>query len=246
MRGERFFPGNSTCRFAEYVAFRDAESDKTLTATPDLWFDWIRQQQAKGLLLHQASLDDNRMTAGFAGGGGIWAIEAVMADGTSDVWTSEWDIGDPSAPDGRIWRVDYFRHAGGPTRPHDMRNLSGVVADFETALRDIRAFSIRHSGNEGFTSCFDSGLEALNNADRHPGYHQDLYPPHTLSQKARGLLSAASAAWVFGGMGSWNDQGFDGDDQDEYDRVSAALYTIINEAIAVAASSAWPGSGIAD
>lgn len=243
-----FFPDNSTCRFAEYVKFRDFDRRVELAATPDQWFVGLLSQGTKGLVLRHAPSRtevDDRMTAGFAGGGATWALEAAKADGTSDFWVAEWDVGDQAAPDDRIWRVDYLRHSGGATTPHGLRTLSAVQADFATALRDIRAFSVRFAGNEGFTSCFDSGLEALRASDAQPGYHRDLYPSHMLPQTAPSLLSAAMVAWVFGGMGSWNDQGFD-EEQAEYERVSDALYSIINEAIAVAASSSWPGSGITD
>lgn len=243
----QFFPGNSTCRFAEYVRFHDSAGGAERAATPDQWFENLRLQEVKGLVLRQAPMEEDdsgdRLMAGFVGGGGVWAIEAVRADGRSDFWTSEWDTGDQPARDDRIWRIDYFRHEGGPTVPHGLRSLQAVRSDFETALRDIRAFSVRYSGNEGFTRCFEGGLAALRTGE-HPGYHGDLFPRKSLAPEAQGLLEAASAAWVFGGMGSWNDQGFPEGEQEDYDRVSAALYNVINEAIAVAASSSWPGSGI--
>ena len=40
------------------------------------------------------------------------------------------------------------------------------------------------------------------------------------------LLGAAQSAWVFGGMGSWNDLGFEGEDQALYDRLSEELYRL--------------------
>jgi hypothetical protein len=42
---------------------------------------------------------------------------------------------------------------------------------------------------------------------------------------------------VFGGMGSWNDMGFEGSDQREYDRVSELLFTALNETIQTAANA---------
>lgn len=45
------------------------------------------------------------------------------------------------------------------------------------------------------------------------------------------------SAWVFGGMGSWDDMGFAGEAQKEYETVSKKLFQTLNEAIAVAASS---------
>jgi predicted butyrate kinase (DUF1464 family) len=49
---------------------------------------------------------------------------------------------------------------------------------------------------------------------------------------AKQLLFSAGNAWVFGGMGSWNDLGFDNkEDNETYDRLSEQLYSNINEAI---------------
>jgi len=67
-------------------------------------------------------------------------------------------------------------------------------------------------------------------------YHKDLAPDHLLDLPAKQVLAACQAAWVFGGMGSWNDLGFEGEQQAEYDRISTALYDLLNTAIAAAAS----------
>jgi hypothetical protein len=45
------------------------------------------------------------------------------------------------------------------------------------------------------------------------------------------MLDAAQSAWVFGGMGSWNDLGFAGAEQKEYERVSKHLYAALTDAI---------------
>ena len=69
------------------------------------------------------------------------------------------------------------------------------------------------------------------------GYHGDLAPEGSLPPLARCLLDACQTAWVFGGMGSWNDLTFDGPDGAEYDRVSEWLFTALNEAIYTGANS---------
>ncbi|MCC6989411.1 MAG: hypothetical protein IT181_10455 [Acidobacteria bacterium] len=51
------------------------------------------------------------------------------------------------------------------------------------------------------------------------------------------LLAAARAAWVFGGMGSWNDQGFEGETQAQYEQLSDDLYRLLNTAIVTAANA---------
>ena len=63
-------------------------------------------------------------------------------------------------------------------------------------------------------------------------YHKDLIQLENYSLTAKQILFSAGSAWVFGGMGSWNDLGFDRkEDNDTYDRLSSQLYSMINEAI---------------
>ena len=75
------------------------------------------------------------------------------------------------------------------------------------------------------------------------GYHQDLAPGGVLTDLASALLDACQKAWVFGGMGSWNDLGFEGDSQRDYERMSESLFGAVTRAIAGAASSAFAGDG---
>jgi hypothetical protein len=81
-------------------------------------------------------------------------------------------------------------------------------------------------------------------AKRH-GYHKDLspegdLPEGDLPEAASILLDAVQSAWVFGGMGSWNDMGFEGPDQKEYSCVSELLFHAINETIEAATDASFP------
>ncbi|MCC6412891.1 MAG: hypothetical protein IT270_14600 [Saprospiraceae bacterium] len=61
------------------------------------------------------------------------------------------------------------------------------------------------------------------------------------SHTALQLLYAADSAWVFGGMGSWNDQSFeDKEVNGRYERLSALLYNAINGAIMAAVNNDQP------
>ena len=55
--------------------------------------------------------------------------------------------------------------------------------------------------------------------------------------QAMATLHAAQLAWVFGAMGSWNDLYLDGPAREEYERVSAALFTALTSAICAATSA---------
>lgn len=68
-------------------------------------------------------------------------------------------------------------------------------------------------------------------------YHKDLVPEGLLSLSARQILAACQAAWVFGGMGSWNDLAFDGQEQSRYRGLSNELFALLNMAICASVNS---------
>lgn len=53
------------------------------------------------------------------------------------------------------------------------------------------------------------------------------------------LLDACQSAWVFGGMGSWNDLAFDGAAQVEYEQVSERLFHTVVDVIQTAANASF-------
>jgi hypothetical protein len=185
------------------------------------------------------------MSAGFVGGAGIWAMEAVPPNGKSAVWVSRWEVWDQNAPDRRIWRVSYGRFSAKRSSTARVSELESSAGRFRSALADIHRFSEQHDCR-GFTDCFSKALETLNSgAEKRHGYHQDLAPDGCLPSLAMRLLDACQSAWVFGGMGSWNDMAFAGEAQVEYDRTSQRLFLTLNEAIQAAANASWvpPAAG---
>lgn len=166
----------------------------------------------------------------------MWRIEGIRGNGTSEFWLDRWEVGDRDSPDRRIWRVTYGLCEVSATEPFAARPLNEISTDLQTSLAEIRAFSEAQNCG-GFTRCFDDGLRALADPMADVGYHKALFPDGSLSDLAASMLKAAQAAWVFGGMGSWNDMGFDGDVQMEYGRLSDSLFNLLNEAIEAAATS---------
>ena len=91
---------------------------------------------------------------------------------------------------------------------------------------------------EHFAGAFLNAAGKLSSTDPLAGtYHSDLVATPAIPLKAKQLLGAVLAAWVFGGMGSWNDLGFDGNDQQEYTELSDELFVLLNQAISVAVSA---------
>jgi hypothetical protein len=58
------------------------------------------------------------------------------------------------------------------------------------------------------------------------------FPLQVLTESQNRLLQAANKAWVFGGMGTWNDTGpQDAALHSEYESISNRLYGFVNTAI---------------
>jgi hypothetical protein len=148
-------------------------------------------------------------------------------------WMAKWDVGDQKRPDRRIWRVTYACVSTGSEAPAAVVSEENARATLKTALTEIQAFSARMKCDP-FTQNFERGLKALAHELGADVYHHDLWPAKLLPSEAEDLLNARQCAWVFGGMGSWNDMGFDGADGKEYERVSEQLFRAVTTAIPAA------------
>jgi hypothetical protein len=241
-----FSDSHSTTKFCEHVHFL-----KRGDIFPDTWNiiartpeDWINCESRPGLqawLLHRTTdssgLSD-RMSAGFIGGGGEWSI-ALAKDHFAHLWASNWQVGDrQSASDQKVWRVQYANLASisSFSRPEG-RPIESIHSALNALLQEIESFAA-HQQLNGFANAFASARNCLVAPDPLSlVFHNDLVPDGAISLAGRQLLAAAQAAWVFGGMGSWNDQGFEGADGTEYERLSDTLFALLNESICAATNS---------
>ncbi len=244
----RFFPDNSTCQFCDRVEFvelrhglRGKAKEHAVAAAPDDWFEVLRSEGAQGLRLdHESSGDprlDDRMSAGFIGGGERWSIATLSRAPNSALWMARWTVWNQQAPANRIWRVTYGKvgEADGRWAPA-AADLMKHVDRLRRALAEIAPFARKHECG-GFIECFEGALSILDTGAGSDVYHKDLAPQGILPPAASALLAACQKAWVFGGMGSWNDMGFQGEVQTEYERISEALFQAVNAAIAAAANA---------
>jgi hypothetical protein len=243
-----FFPANSTCQFCEYIHFArpeargsgESSSWVVVAQTPE---EWLQQEAKPGrsAVIVRARGDDpgisDRMFAGFVGGAGRWLL-ALTADGTRDLWEASWEVGNQSATDQRIWQVRYGLVAERVELAlPQMQTVQALSAQLAKALRAIATFA-EERRLDGFAACFRRAIRCLSGDDPFAEVaHKDLAPEGVLDLPAQRLLAACQAAWVFGGMGSWNDLSFDGADQTRYDKVSEKLYTLLNEGICASANA---------
>jgi hypothetical protein len=166
-----------------------------------------------------------------AGGWGLLASGAVP----STLWTVRWDVGAPNAPDSRIWDLTAtstpFDHPQPPVSSvEDARSI------LRSALREIEEFANR-SGLDDWSPWFARAEALLDAPAPSPPYHADMLPSDASLQR-RQLAAAAVQAWVFGGMGSWNDMGpSDSALPGEYEQVSRQLYDALLNALSAATYS---------
>lgn len=238
------------CRSVSFVALAGQGKDPEeipYAQDPLQWLSKLRSEGVVGLRLHHLAGNDprisDRMSVGFVGGGGRWLIEAVKP-AVSDAWEARWQVGDQEDPERRIWLVTYGRTVAN----HSHVSLQEVGAErlrkeLQVVLSEIASFAEKQQ-LDGFAKCFRAGLEVLGSENPLAKvYHSDLAPPQTLPLAGEQLLSVAQATWVFGGMGSWNDLGFDGSDQQTYESLSDRLFGLLNQAVVEAANSSFDGSG---
>ena len=246
-----FYPTNSTFVFCKEVKFVDLKRDgdkwreSPYADNPDAFFKRLKSEGYKGFRLSYGPPGEkavtDRMLVGFVGGGGRWLLEAVGPKG-SDIWEARWSVGNQNDPGKRIWHVTYGRVASGiPTGNSPQSQLEQLKIRLSGNLKSIAEFS-RRQKLDGFTRSFEAGLAQVSADEPLKGvYHTDIAPKGPLPKSAYQLLSAAQAAWVFGGMGSWNDLGFQGRDQETYDKLSEELYELLNTAIVQATNSSYSG-----
>lgn len=242
---------HSTMSFCEFVRFADLTktptgwSERQVAEDPMGWFRYLKERGFTALrMTHGPSNDPNldgsgvtdRMLVGFVGGGGRWLIQASKPN-SSDYWEARWVVGDQQRSDHRIWRVTYGRVAKSrPVGELEPVDLDALREHFYEVLEEIKAFATRQ-GLDGFANCFARALEDLGSGSPGNGFHKELLNRSLLPLEAVQLLSAVQSSWVLGGMGSWNDLGFDGQDQETYERLSEELYRVSNRAIVAAANT---------
>ncbi len=244
---ERFYPEHPAFTFTREVRFVDRVRagatvyELPFAEDPMAWFERLRRLQCQGLralkLSGDGALIPEKDWVAFTGGVGMWSLEALTPLG-ADVWQAAWTRAASEASEQRIWRVMYRRVARHrPAARMAPVAVAEVSAALEETLHAVTAFADQH-GLSGFARTF-ADAAALLHAPQMPELY-GLAPEGQLSLPAACLLAAAQAAWVFGGMGSWNDLGFEGAEQERYEALSEALFRLLNQALVTVVNATFP------
>lgn len=128
-----------------------------------------------------------------------------------------------------VWEIVYkeFSLDGMP----EIQKFSDNTLEFKDILTRTSKFADEIEC-ENFGDCFRKGLKALNEPEK---IEQNILNASLMPKLNLALFTAASAADVFGGMGSWNDDAAGWAKRKkrdkEYDELSAELFTQMRKAL---------------
>lgn len=247
---EDFFPSHSTFQFCNKVDFKNfrkrifssSPQEVQVANDPNEWFRSLKKSGCKKIRLFYQPTDSKEPTpdhklAGLVGGGGTWMIETIYGR-YSHYWFNRWEVTKKEDPDGKIWSVSYAMTDKDQPVTDVRKDIRETYSLLEQSLIAIADFADARQLS-AWADVFKKARAILNSTD--PAgeyYHHDLLVEKHYSLITRQLLFAAGAAWVFGGMGSWNDLGFDtAEDNKKYDEVSAGLYAAINQSVLAAVNA---------
>lgn len=243
------FPSNSTFQYLSDVSFKEktwksvfSRKQEIIAADTRTWFAYLRAAGITRLRLATFHLSQRLLKSipehigvAFAGNG-FWCIRADSGKATQ-LWRARWSIKNHNDPQNRIWSVEYLRIPPYLAQAKFPR-VDEAVQELREALDDARIFSKK--ADLGFWGeYFAEAIGLLGHSAPVIPYHPDLLPPGFRVLSSRQLLASACKAWVFGGMGSWNDVYFENTSKmkKEYVSVTSRLYQAIMNAIGAAANS---------
>lgn len=171
-------------------------------------------------------------------GGVPMAIQADLPRGF-EIWYPLWSAGGQK---NSSWHVEY--HSRRSHRSFALPNQSmGVVkGQLRQAVFQALTFAKRPEVDASFwADWFSKSLNLLDSPSPVIPYHPDMLPDTGYNLEARQVLASGSQAFVFGGMGSWNDMGFENPKiHAEYGNVTRTLYAVVKNAIITASNAFQP------
>jgi hypothetical protein len=237
------FSGNSTfqyvssIKFARYRSNQDKEGVVIANSVSD-WFDFLRSikvtrlwniafgWQRQDILEHVADA--------FASG----VPRAIQADSPNgfELWYPKWKTGGQKQ---KPWLIEYRSLMFPNSQAIPAQTLSTIKEHLRHATLGAKNFSERSDINaSNWATWFAKSLDLLDSPDPKSPFYPDLLPDMGFSLEAHQILASAEQAYVFGGMGSWNEMGFEQfKTQKEYKKVTEELYEAIKLAIIMASNS---------
>ncbi len=245
-----YFPGSTLFQHCNTVDFRDFKKSLFFTKPKEIisaqdplnWFQLLKKEGCIRLRLYYKPAQKNQfgpeyMLAGFAGGAGTWLIETNFGS-YSHYWQKRWQVTRKDAADNKIWGVNYVRLVKKFSPTNQQVDIQETKLRLTETLRELIDFC-KQRDLKYWLETFEKALSIL--SDPTPNefyYHKDLIVIKNYSLSAQQLLFSAATAWVFGGMGWWNDMGFDDKVvQEKYLQLSQQLYDELLQSILATTNS---------
>ncbi|NHK32505.1 MAG: hypothetical protein FK730_14220 [Asgard group archaeon] len=202
---------------------------------PNSWFKYLKKNKFSRLYLryHTSTYlqkKDRKITSSI-GESNFWHILAQKKE-KYDVWKSEWKA---IAGDEMAFYLLLTRNANiGEIR---YPSLDTTKLFLKEILTDLVAFTEKNKLTN-WEKIFQKAIDCLNIQNSDELIQKDYLPVNCYSLEAKQILASCDQAWVFGGMGSWNDV-VRVQDYDLYRRLTANLYDTLCKSI-VSAINSYP------
>ena len=120
-----------------------------------------------------------------------------------------------------------------------LKDLAFARRALAAVLPKLIGFAHRHLPDSIFVPYFERGIAALDSPSPLAAKEtSDFEACPVMPLEAKQLVGSAGAAWVFGGMGWWNDSGFSDRNVDaEFRALNTEFWTALVNAVVTAANS---------
>lgn len=196
------------------------------------WANWLVHLREEGyqrlMLVSSNAPSSSWQSSGFAGGGTPVGVRTIgtMCD---TIWRPHWQV--HRLPSKVTWDVNYIAepYEANKQAQHIFQPLTEYIAHLYKILQQMSTFAGQIDQTFWQSHFFDPALVILEGSSTAPKLAFDL--PEVYSEEAYRLLNAVYKSWVFGGMGSWNDDpaytAHAHQLEQEYQQYSAQLYTAL-------------------
>jgi hypothetical protein len=234
------FPSHSTFQYVSGVSFQTGKTLDPLLGGLEIvakntrdWFSRLRIDGIRYLkldLLNMQHLPPPYATSLLTAGGN-WVVQTDQ----ERCWLANWSFINHEFRQARLWKVAYREHDNTPVI-RGFPNIEIAYRNLENSLLEAENFSEKR--NFGWEKCFGKAIELLRNPVPVQPFYTDLLPPTFENVKVRQLLAGALQAWVFGGLGSWNDMYITNNSvEQEYQQISKNLHGAVIQSVGAVTNS---------
>jgi hypothetical protein len=236
-----FAKNNPAAKYYRNISFRKGFSfdpilapEKMLAKNPNDWFRYLKEEGFERLYLVRLPIS------------GL-AIPQKIKEALSNLYEKAWFILAQRKRKYTFWHSQWEAVAGdlqiyyypiitdSQIDVTDLPVLKKAKDDFTAVLTELVAFT-KENKLSNWEQVFQKALDYFTITDQSAILLEDLLPDNCFTLEAYQLFAACDQAWVFGGMGSWNDV-TQVSDYEKYKQLTTRLITAIYNSLAAIANS---------